>query len=77
MFFSLFADTEVTLAVALALGVSLSVLLLALEIDPIHPSQINPQIYVLCLQVVVVGLATDYCVGSSALHSLKEVGHVS
>ena len=26
------------------------------------------------LQVVLVGLATDYCVGSSALHAIKEVG---
>ena len=27
----------------------------------------------LFLQVVVVGLATDYCVGSTALHSLQQV----
>ena len=26
------------------------------------------------LQVVLVGLATDYCVGNSALHAIKEVG---
>ena len=28
------------------------------------------------IQVVVVGLATDYCVGSTALHSIKEVGWI-
>ena len=30
-------------------------------------------ILMLVLQVVVVGLATDYCVGSTALHSLQQV----